>query len=441
MEATTLVILFIVFVVLLLFSAYTSASEVAFFGLKPKDYEQLNESESSNDKLVLKLVSSPDRLLSTILITNDTVNMGTVFVGSTILSSLIDMESNLVLAFVLETILLTFLLLLFGENIPKIFASNYTLRFARFSAKIMYVLEKILYPLSWLLVKPVSRVNKVEHSGRSLTLDELSQAYEITSDSISEDKDILEGIINFSDVDAAGAMTPRVDVVAVEDTMTFLEVIKVINDSEYSRMPVYHETLDNIVGFLYIKDLIAHLDDETFNWLSVVRKAFFVPDSKHINALLEEFKQNKTHMAVVVDEYGGTAGIITMEDVLEEILGNIDDEHDDTEHSYVKLGNDTYLCEGKMLLNDLYKIEGIEKSDFEKISGEADTLAGLILEIKGEIPKQHTKIDYKQYSFDIVSSDNRRIKTVKVAINKPETDREESDGKEDKAGEDAENEK
>lgn len=427
MTVTTVIVLFVVLLILMLFSAYTSASEVAFFALKPVDLEQLEESSSANDKLVLKLTSHPDRLLSTILITNDLVNMGTVLVASTILSTLVDMESNPVLSFILETVLLTFLLLLFGENIPKIFAANYTLRFARFSARIMYVLEKILYPFSWLLVKPVARVNKVEHLGRNLTMDELSQAYEITSDSIDEDKEILEGIIKFSDIDAAAAMTPRVDVVAVEDCKSFADVIEIINDAAYSRMPVYHETLDNIVGVLYVKDLIAHLDEDNFNWLSVVRKAYFIPQSKRINSLLEDFKQNKTHMAVVVDEFGGTAGIITMEDVMEEIVGDIDDEHDDTEHLYVKLSDNSYLCEGKLLLNDMYKIDGIERHDFDKICGEADTLAGLILEMQGEIPPQETKIDYRQYTFKIVSADSRRIKTVKVTIHELEKDNETED--------------
>lgn len=429
MDIVITVLLFVLFLLLMALSAYTSASEVAFFSLKPGDIEQLNEGGSSADKLVLKLISQPDRLLSTILITNDFVNMGTIFVATTILYRLVDMDANPVLAFVLETIVLTFILLLFGENIPKVFASNYTLRFARFSSRLMFVLEKILYPFSWLLVKPVSRVNNKEHSGQGLTMDDLSQAYEITSDSIEdEDKDILEGIINFSDIDVASAMTPRVDVVAVDDDLSFEEVVRIINDSAYSRMPVYHETMDDIKGILYVKDLIAHLDKPDFDWRTVVRKAFFVPQTKHINSLLEDFKKIKMHIAVVVDEYGGTAGIITMEDIMEEIVGEIDDEHDDSEHLYVRLGQGSYLCEGKMQLNDLFKLDDIDRRDFEKVMGEADTVAGLILEMQGEIPPQDTRISYKQYEFRVVSADARRIKAVKLKIKKESDEAVEAEG-------------
>lgn len=267
------------------------------------------------------------------------------------------------------------------------------------------------------MVKPAKRVKRFEkRSKQAITINDLSQAFEITSDEISEDKEILEGIIKFGDISAASAMTARVDVIAIDDTATFQEIIDLINTNEYSRMPVFHENIDDIRGILYIKDLLSHINEPNYAWQKLIRKAYFVPQTKHINVLLEDFQKNKTHIAIVVDEFGGTAGIITMEDILEEIVGEIDDEYDDNEQLYARLNENNYLFEAKILLNDFFKVEGINKQDFEKIIGEAETLAGLILELKGEIPVQETEITHKNYHFKIVSADKRRIKSIKLSI-------------------------
>ena len=403
---------------LLLLSATVSASELAYFSLSPADLEQLEDSVSSRDKLILKLRTNPDRLLSTILIANNLVNVAIVILSSYFLYRLFDFEGHPMLLFLVETVLITFLLLLFGENLPKIYASNYTLRFARMSARFLFVCEKLLWPISWLLVKPSNRISRLEkHNTANISMDDLSQAYDLTADTIEEDKELLEGIIKFGNISAASAMTPRVDVVSLDITDSFSEVLRVINTAGYSRIPVCKDDLDEIHGILYIKDILAHLQEADFHWQSVIRKAYYVPQTKHINVLLEDFQKNKIHIAVVVDEFGGTAGIITMEDILEEIVGDIDDEYDDTDHHlYAKLGENNYLFDAKILLADFFKIEGIDRSDFEKNIGDAETLAGLVLELKSEIPEQEEVFDFKRYRFTIVSADKRRIKTIKLTI-------------------------
>ena len=411
------IVLACVIILLMLCSAFASASEMAYFSLRPKDIEALENRNTPTDQLVLKLRESPDRLLSSILITNNLVNVGIIILISKLMLNLFDFSSRPILAFLVETVLITFILLLFGENMPKIYAANYSLKFVRFAAKPLHIIEKLLYPITWLMVKPAKRVKRFEkHSKQAITINDLSQAFEITSDEISEDKEILEGIIKFGDISAASAMTARVDVIAIDDTATFQEIIDLINTNEYSRMPVFHENIDDIRGILYIKDLLSHINEPNYAWQKLIRKAYFVPQTKHINVLLEDFQKNKTHIAIVVDEFGGTAGIITMEDILEEIVGEIDDEYDDNEQLYARLNENNYLFEAKILLNDFFKIEGINKQDFEKIIGEAETLASLILELKGEIPVQETEITYKNYHFKIVSADKRRIKSIKLSI-------------------------
>lgn len=410
-------VLICVIILLMLCSAFASASELAYFSLRPKDIEALENRNTPTDQLVLKLRESPDRLLSSILIANNLVNVGIVILTSKLMLNLFDFSSRPILAFLIETVLITFILLLFGENMPKIYAANYSLKFVRFAAKPLHIIEKLLYPITWLMVKPAKRVKRFEkRSKQAITINDLSQAFEITSDEISEDKEILEGIIKFGDISAASAMTARVDVIAIDDTATFQETIDLINTNEYSRMPVFHENIDDIRGILYIKDLLSHINEPNYTWQKLIRKAYFVPQTKHINVLLEDFQKNKTHIAIVVDEFGGTAGIITMEDILEEIVGEIDDEYDDNEQLYARLNENNYLFEAKILLNDFFKVEGINKQDFEKIIGEAETLAGLILELKGEIPVQETEITHKNYHFKIVSADKRRIKSIKLSI-------------------------
>ena len=411
-------LLFVGLILLLACSAFTSASEIAFFALSLNDLEELKKSNKKNDKVILQLREKPDYLLSTLLIFNNLVNVSIVIVASELLYCILGVNIDEVVKFLIDTVLITFIVLLFGENMPKIYASSNPLQFARKAALPLSILGKILYPISWLLVKPTSRVKRLEkHANTSVSMDELSQAFELTSNEIKEDKEILEGIIKFGNINTVGAMTPRVDVVAISDTASFKEVIDLIINAGYSRIPVYQENIDEIRGILYVKDLLPHIDKPDFDWRTLIRKPFFVPQTKHINTLLEEFQQNKTHIAVVVDEFGGTAGIITMEDILEEIVGEITDEYDEDEgRMYVQINENTYLFEAKILLNDFFKIKGIQRADFEDSIGEAETLAGLILELKGEIPDQEAEIDFKQYKFTIVSSDKRRIKSIKLSI-------------------------
>ena len=411
------IILGIIIVLLIMMSAFVSASETAFFSLEPKDMEELRSSGTKRDQVVLELCADTPHLLSTILIANNLVNVAIVVLSATLLTHLFDFSGSPLLSFLVETVLITFLLLLFGENLPKIYASSNNLKFARFAAYPMRVFEVMLHPISTLLVKPLSKVShKVEKHGSAITMDEIEQAFEATQDNITEDKELLEGIIRFGDINAAAAMTPRVDVIAIEDTASFVTVIRTINKNEYSRMPIYHDDLD----ILYIKDLLPHLGNPTFNWQSVVRKAHFVPETKHINELLEEFQKTKTHIAIVVDEFGGTAGIITMEDILEEIVGDIDDEYDDADKNYARINANNFLFEAKIPLGDFFRITDIPSEEFEKDAGEAETLGGFILELQGEIPAQETEIDYKNYRFKIVSADKRRIKTIKLTILNPD---------------------
>lgn len=417
-------VLFITLVVLLICSAFSSASEIAFFSLSPNDINELNKSSKKNDKLVLTLREEPDLLLSTLLIFNNLVNVSIVIVATELLFFFLGENISPLAKFLIDTVLITFIVLLFGENMPKIYASNNPRQFASKAAFILHLLTKVLYPLSWLLIMPTKRVKRFEkHGNTSVSMDELSQAFELTSNEIKEDKEILEGIIKFGNINTVGAMTPRVDVVAISDTATFKEVIELVISAGYSRIPVYKENIDEIRGILYVKDLLPHIDNADFDWRTLIRKPFFVPQTKHINNLLEDFQQSKTHIAIVVDEFGGTAGIITMEDILEEIVGEITDEYDeDDERMYVTLNDHTYLFEAKILLNDFFKIKNIHREDFIGSIGEAETLAGLILELKGEIPDQESEIQFKHYNFTIVSSDKRRIKSIKLTIEERESE-------------------
>lgn len=411
------IILFVIIIFLLLMSAFVSASETAFFSFEPSEIETVRHSEGGTDKVIMELLSDTSRLLSTILITNTLVNVSIVVLISTLMSRLFDFAGNQLLSFLINTVLITFLLLLFGENLPKIYANSNNVKFARFSAYPLKVLEFILFPLSWLLMKPMEKVSRVEkHTTQPITIDDLEQAFEVTQDGIKEDKEILEGIIRFGDINAAAAMTPRVDIVAIEVGTSFADVIRTINRTEYSRIPVYKEDLDDIVGVLYIKDLLPYVGNPDFKWLDVVKEALFVPQTKHINILLEDFQKTKTHIAVVVDEFGGTAGIITLEDIMEEIVGEISDEYDDADKNYAKLNSNNWLFEARTPLGDFFKVTDIDSDEFEKVIGEAETLGGLMLEIKGEIPPQETEIEYKNYKFKIVSADKRRIKSIKFTI-------------------------
>ena len=413
-------IIAIVLAVLLLFaSGFVSASEIAFFSLAPNDLNDIEEENHSSDKYIKSLLKDSERLLATILISNNFVNVTIIMLCNYFFADVIDFGHSVILEFLVITVILTFLLLLFGEIIPKIYSAQHTLKFCRFAAPVIMVLKKVFSPLSALLVKSGFFVNKlVAKKNYSISVDELSQALELTDKSeISEESNILEGIIRFGAETAKEVMTPRLDLVDLDINTPFSEVLKCVVDNGYSRVPIYMDSRDNIKGILYIKDLLPHLNKgKNFRWQTLVRPAYFVPETKKIDDLLRDFQANKIHIAIVVDEFGGTSGIVTMEDIIEEIVGEINDEYDDEERTYVKLNETTYVFEAKTLLSDFYKILKIDPEEFEEVEGEADTIAGLLLEIKGEFPKLHEKLTFCNYLFEVLEMDARRILKVKVII-------------------------
>ena len=413
----------IVLAVLLLFaSGFVSASEIAFFSLSPSDLNDIEEENHASDKHIKSLLADSERLLATILISNNFVNVTIIMLCNYFFAGVIDFGTSVVLEFLVITVVLTFLLLLFGEIMPKIYSAQHTLKFTRFAAPVISALRKVFSPFSNMLVRSSVLVNKcVSKKNYNISVDELSQALELTDkDEISEESNILEGVIRFGGETAKEVMTPRLDIVDLEIQTPFSEVLDCVVENAYSRIPVYEDSRDNIKGILYIKDLLPYLKKgEDFAWQNLIRPAFFVPETKMIDDLLRDFQANKIHIAIVVDEFGGTSGIVTMEDIIEEIVGEINDEYDDEERMYVKLNDTTYVFEAKVLLSDFCKILKLDADEFEEVEGEADTLAGLLLEIKGEFPKLHEKLDFKNYHFEVLEKDARRILKVKVIIGKP----------------------
>ena len=406
--------------VLLLFaSGFVSASEIAFFSLSPTDLSEIEEEEHTSDRRIMDLLQDSERLLATILISNNFVNVTIIMLCNFFFAEVVDFGDSVIVEFLVITVILTFLLLLFGEIMPKIYSAQHTLRFCRFAAPIITMLKKVFSPLSSLLVRSTVIVNKcVAKRNYNISVDDLSQALELTDKTeISEESNILEGIIRFGGETAKEVMTPRLDMVDLDINSTFKEVLDCVVENGYSRVPVYEDSRDNIKGVLYIKDLLPHLKkDADFKWQNLIRSAYFVPETKMIDDLLRDFQANKIHIAIVVDEFGGTSGIVTMEDIIEEIVGEINDEYDEEERSYVKINDHTYVFEAKTLLSDFYKILKIDADVFEDIEGDADTLAGLLLEIKGEFPKLHEKLKYEHYQFEVLEMDARRILKVKVII-------------------------
>ena len=415
--------------VLLLFaSGFISASEVAFFSLKPNDINRIKEGNHPADSVILDLLNNSEFLLATILIANNFVNVAIVMLCTYGINEWLDFSNVPMLGFVLETIVLTFLLLLFGEIMPKIYAKQNTLPFIHKAAPTLLNIQKICKPLAALLVHSTSTINKTLAKKKyDISVDELSKALELTSKAIPEEKEMLAEIIKFYNKTADEIMTSRLDMEDLDIKANFKEVIDTIIKCGYSRIPVYSGTEDNIKGILYIKDLLPYLDKpETFRWQSLIRPAYFVPETKKIDDLLEEFRTNKIHMAIVVDEFGGTSGIVTMEDILEEIVGEISDEYDEDEKQYIRLADGSYIFEAKIQLTDFFRATDTDPADFEKITEEVETLAGLLLEVKGDFPRRREVIEYKNYRFQILEMDNRRILKVKFnVINASEDDKEE----------------
>ncbi|NCA85188.1 MAG: gliding motility-associated protein GldE [Clostridia bacterium] len=412
----------VVMLALLMISALISGSEIAFFSLNPTQRKQLRADHNSTSDLVNELLERPKRLLATILITNNFVNVAIIVLSTYIMANMVDLSLRPVLAFVVQVVVVTSLLLILGEIMPKIYASFRPMKFAVFMARPLRVLITIFYPLSSLLVKSSSLLDRrLQRNPPQLSMSELSEAIELTSDSNTheEDRKILKGIVKFGDIDAKEIMKPRLDVSAIEIGTSYAQLMELILDAGYSRIPAYAENFDKIAGILYVKDLLPHLDKPPdFNWSALLRPAFFVPENKKINDLLQEFQQKKIHMAIVVDEYGGTSGIVTLEDILEEIVGEISDEFDSEEDeiAYTKIDDKNYLFEGKILLNDFCKILGIEDRLFEEKKGDSETLAGLILEIEGRIPPVNASTKFLNFEFIIKKVSNRRIEEILTKI-------------------------
>ena len=413
---------------LLLVSGFASASEIAFFSLSPSDLNAIDEKKHPSDEKISKLLEDTERLLATILITNNFVNVTIIMLCNFFFMSVFEFHSPIA-EFLILTVILTFLLLLFGEIMPKIYSAQKTLAFCRFSAPGIWMFRSLFYPVASMLVRSTSFLNKhFARKNHNISVDELSHALELTDKAeLKEENNILEGIIRFGGETAKEVMTSRLDVVDLDIRTPFKDVLQCIIENAYSRIPIYSENRDNIKGILYIKDLLPHLNKVDFRWQSLIRPAYFVPETKMIDDLLRDFQANKIHIAIVVDEFGGTSGIVTMEDIIEEIVGEIHDEYDDEERTYAVLNDHTWVFEAKTQLTDFYKITEVDEEVFDEVAGDSDTLAGLLLELKGEFPALHEKVTYDHYEFEVLEMDNRRILKVKFTINTPPSDSDKKD--------------
>ena len=415
----------VMLLVLLICSALISGAEVAFFGLSPTDLNEIEEKKTVRGKIVVKLLTRPKKLLATILIANNSINIGIVLLFNSIGDTLFS-EINYVLfgfisvRFLLEVLVATFLILMFGEILPKIYANRNRFQFSIFMAYPLKILDILFTPLSSpMRSATILMYNKLGKQKSNLSVDHLSQALELTSegDTTKEEQKILKGIVSFGNTDTKQVMRPRIDIFALSEEMKFTEVLEEIKNHGYSRIPVFSENMDNVLGVLYVKDLLPYIDRKMFNWLTLIREPFFVPENKKLDDLLLEFQDKKNHLAVVVDEYGGTSGIVTLEDVIEEIVGDISDEFDDEDLIFSKLDDFTYIFEGKTTLKDFYRVTKIKhEEDFESQKGESETIAGFVLEISGSFPKRGEIITYMDYQFLVESLDKKRLKQIKVTL-------------------------
>ncbi len=405
--------------ILLLVSGFASGAEIAFFSLSPSDLNELDDEKYEEDAKIRMLRDDSERTLATILITNNLVNVTIIMLLNYFFAHVVDFGAAYWLHFLCITILLTFLLLLFGEIMPKVYAGQHPLAFCRRTVNGILFCRALFHPFSTILMKSGLIADKVvKRENRVLSVDDLEQALELTDkEDIKDEQRMLEGIVRFGDETAKEIMTSRQDVVDLDFKASFAEVLRCIVANNYSRIPVYQDNSDNVRGILYIKDLLPHLTKgSNFRWQSLIRPPYFVPETKKIDDLLREFQENKVHIAIVVDEFGGTSGIVTLEDILEEIVGEINDEYDEDVKNYVRINSNTFVFEGKTLLSDFYRVVKVSDDVFEDVEGDADTIAGLLLEIKGDFPKQHEKIDYQNFTFEILDMEERRISKVKVII-------------------------
>ncbi|WP_303031569.1 gliding motility-associated protein GldE [uncultured Duncaniella sp.] len=409
----------LVLAVLALFvSGFVSGSEIAFFSLSPAQCDELEE-EGKRGERILSMLDKPERLLATILIANNLVNVTIVVLCNFALGPVFEGMSE-VWSFVLQTVLLTFLILLFGEILPKLYANSNNLGWARMATGPLSGMVKLFYPLSSVLVKSSVIVNKVvPKRSDAVTADDLTQALEIAEVDSKQDKDILEGILKFGDTTASEVMTPRVDVTGLDVELTFPEVMKVVIDSGFARLPVYEESMDDIKGVLYSRDLLPYVgkaESADFKWQSLMREPYYVPESRMIDDLLEDFRTRRVHLAIVIDEFGGTQGIVTLEDVLEEIVGDIDDEYDEEEKTYRRLPDGSYVFEGKTLLNDFFRVTGLDEEEYAQVTEDCETLAGMLLGLKGDFPKEKESIVYGRCRFLVLSVRQHRIVNVRVKV-------------------------
>ena len=417
---TGVIIATILAAVLLLMSAFASGSEIAFFSLSPSDVAELEDGKFDADKKIQNLRDDSERTLATILIANNFVNVTIIMLLNYVIAGVISFgERALLLQFLFTTVILTFLLLLFGEIMPKVYARQDPLKFCRRCVGGIMFARKLFWPIENILLKSGMMAEKIiQKENHVLSVDDLEQALELTDkNDIKDEQNMLKGIIRFGDETAKEVMTSRQNIIDLDIQSNYADVLKCIEDNNYSRIPVYQDNTDNIRGILYIKDLLPHLTKiSNFRWQSLIRPPYFVPETKKIDDLLREFQENKVHIAIVVDEFGGTSGIVTLEDILEEIVGEINDEYDEEEKFYSKLNYNTFIFEGKTLLTDLCRILNVDDEEFEEVEGDADTLAGLLLEIKGDFPSIHEKIDYKNYTFEVMNVEERRISKIKVTV-------------------------
>ena len=397
-------------------SGLISGSEIAFFSLSPSDKNLLKESTLKKHKTILQLIDSPKMLLATILISNNVINIAIIIISSLIFSNYMSFNSPIV-DFILQIFLTTFLILLFGEVIPKTYANRKPLLVAEIMAIPLMLLQRFLAPIATMLVKSTNMINHNIQKKSSLSVQKLSKAVHITSDTKEEEKKFFEGIIQFGQTDVKQIMKARIDILALDMKSSFANVIETILQSGYSRIPVYSDTIDQIKGVLYIKDLLPYFDVPNYDWQNNIRAPFFVPESKKIDDLLKEIKERKMHLVVVVDEYGGTSGIVTLEDIIEEIVGDISDEFDQEDIIYSKIDNRTYIFDGKTSLNDFYRILNIDGDVFEKTKGEADTIAGFVLERIEKIPEEGQTCKFEEFVFTIEKLNKKRIISIKITLN------------------------
>lgn len=404
---------------LLFISALLSGAEVAFFSLTSKDLDTVSKEDESKGNLILVLLETPKKLLATLLVANNFVNIGVVILFSFVGKNLFSSIASPLMKFIVEVIVVTFLILLFGEVLPKVYANRNNIKFAKFVAQPLYILNKLLSPISIpMRAITVYLHEKLGRQKSNFNIDQLSQALELTSSegTSHEEQKILEGIVSFGNTDTKQVMSPRIDIFALEINETFGELLPKIIEKGYSRIPVYNDNIDQIEGVLFVKDLIPYIDNKEFDWKTLLRAPFFVPENKKLDDLLKDFQSMKNHLAIVVDEYGGTSGLVSLEDVIEEIVGDISDEFDDDDLSFSQIDAKNFIFEGKINLKDFYRIITVDETLFEGRKGEAETLAGFLLEILGNFPKKGQLLTYENCTFLIEAVDKKRIKQIKVTI-------------------------